>query len=202
MPAAKCRYCQANLITGNAYKVIIKKKNAYFCDEEHYALFIAKTEEEARAKQQAKEEARRQALAEKEIKQKEEEEAKRKRQEDKDKAYWLICEIIGRPAIIHGVIWNEWKIWNKVATNEVIAQYLEENRVYLINTISTLEDIESKRILYLSAILKNNLGDYTRKKREVEKPKTQVDNTFYAPTTTNSIKNNKRRSLADLEDET
>lgn len=174
MPAAKCRYCQANLITGNAYKTIINKKNAYFCNEEHYALFIAKTEEEARIKQQAKEEAKRQALIAKEEKQREEEEAKKKRKEDKDKAYWLICEIIGRPEIVHGVLWNEWRIWNKVATNETIARYLEENRAYLIKTMSTLEDIESKRILYLSAVLKNNLGDYSLVAQKRKNPVVKV----------------------------
>jgi hypothetical protein len=54
--------------------------------------------------------------------------------------------------------------------------------------------------LYLSAILKNKLGDYKPKvvEKQQEKPKIQVDTTFYEPISTS---NNKRRSLEDLEDD-
>ena len=193
MPAAKCRYCQMNLLTQNAYKITYKKKNAYFCNEEHCKLFM----DDVMRKQE--EENSRKLLAD--AKRKAEREDIEKRKVAKDKAYWLICEIIGRPEIINSILWKEWSIWNKVATNEIIAQYLEKNKTYLIDTVGKLDNVELYRIKYLSAILKNSLGDYTLKKKEVEKPKTQVDNTFYVPTTISGNKSNKRRSLADLEDE-
>lgn len=116
---------------------------------------------------------------------------------DKDKVYRLICDIIGRKEIINTVLWKEWAQWNKVASNEKIGQYLEENKFYLISLISRLDNVEFNRIRYLSTILKNKLGDFKPNTKEIEKPKIQIDETFYVSTTNN----NKRRSLADLEDE-
>lgn len=123
---------------------------------------------------------------------------KEKAREDKDKVYKLICEIIGREKIINTVLWKEWKIWNEVATDEVIRQYIEENKLYLMSVIARLDDVEFNRIRYFSTILKNKLGDFKPKVKEAEKPKVQVDETFYEGTQTAQ---NKRRSLADLEDE-
>ena len=127
------------------------------------------------------------------------EEYKRKQEKeaaDKDKVYRLICDIIGRKEIINTVLWKEWKIWNKVAYNEKIGCYLEENKDYLRDVISRLEDVEFNRIRYLSVILKNKLGDY--KPKVEEKPRPKMTMTFYEPVQTH---NNRRRSLSDLEDE-
>jgi YHS domain-containing protein len=125
---------------------------------------------------------------------------KKKAAEDKDKVYRLICDIIGRQEIANSALWKEKTVWNKVATDEVIWQYLEENKIYLDSVISRLDDVEYNRIRYLSAILKNKLGDYKPKMetKEIEKPRIQVDDNFYEPVHT---KSNKRRSLEDLEDE-
>jgi hypothetical protein len=49
----------------------------------------------------------------------------------------------------------------------------------------------------LSAVIKNKIGDFASNVTESESPKVQVDETFYAVVT----RNNRRRSLADLEDE-
>lgn len=128
-------------------------------------------------------------------------EAKKKKVvEDKEKVYRLICNIIGRKEIVNSALWKEKAIWNKVATDEVIAQYLEENKDYLTSMIGRLDDVEYNRIRYLSAILKNKLGDYKPKVvvKETQKQKIVVDTTFYEPIQTN---NNKRRSLADWEDD-
>lgn len=125
--------------------------------------------------------------------------AKRKKvAEDKDKVYRLICDIIGRKEILNNILWKEKATWNTVATDETIGRYLEENKDYLSSAITRLDDVEYNRIRYLSAILKNKLGDYKPKVVETEKPKVKVDETLYEamPTT-----HKKRRSLADLEDE-
>ena len=87
----------------------------------------------------------------------------------KDDVYRLICDIIGRKEIINGILWKEWALWNKVANNEKIRQYLEENKDYLCGVISKLEDKEFNRIRYLSAVLKNKLGEYKIKVVEEEK---------------------------------
>ena len=130
-----------------------------------------------------------------------EEERKKKVAEDKDKVYRLICDIMGEEEIINSALFKEWVEWNKVADNEKIAQYLQENKVYLTTAISRIENKIYNRIRYLSAILKNSLGDYKLKLvNETEKvqPKVVIDETIYeAPT--HSL--NKRRSLADLEEE-
>lgn len=169
---AKCRICGESLDTKTAYKVITLDKNK----KEKKAYYCSQEEYEA-------EEAR-----------------KKKASEDKDKAYYLICDIIGRKKIINSALCKEWAIWNEVATDEVIGRYLSENKEYLSSVIGRLDDVEYNRIKYLSAILKNKLGDYKPKAvaKEAEKPKTKIEMTFYEPVQTN---NNKRRSLADLEDD-
>lgn len=129
-------------------------------------------------------------------------EKKKKAAEDKDKAYRLICEIINRKEIINTALWKEWKIWNSVASDELLGQYLEENKDYLISVIARIDNVEFNRIRYLSAILKNKLGDFKPKAKEVPKPKIQVEETVYnIPEVNISPKSKQRRSLADLEDE-
>ena len=133
------------------------------------------------------------------------EEYKRKQEKeaaDKDKVYRLICDIIGRKEIINSILWKEKSVWNKVCTDEVIAQYLEENKDYLTRMISRLDNVEFNRIRYLSAILKNKLGDYKPKAREEKRnsePKIDInmDEMMYE---IHNVNKNKRKSLADLED--
>jgi hypothetical protein len=130
-----------------------------------------------------------------------EEERKKKVAEDKDRVYTLICRIIGRETIINTSLFAEWKIWSSVADDTKIGQFLAENEEYLTGMISRLADAEFPRIRYLSTVLKNRLGDYKPKvvnEQEKMQPKIVIDETVYeAPT--HSL--NKRRSLADLEDE-
>ena len=170
MAVAKCRICGRKLNSKEAHLVITFDKNG----KEKKAYFCSKDEYEQELKRKEKEKA------------------------DKDKVYYLICEIIGRKEIVNTVLWKEWVVWNKVASNEIIGRYLEENRRYLIDIVSKLGDIEFNRIRYLSTILKNKLGDFKLKKKAEEPRKVFVEETFYVPTVT---RNNKRRSLADLEDE-
>ena len=130
-----------------------------------------------------------------------EEERKKKAAEDKDKVYTLICRIIGRETIINTALWSEWKCWSKVADDAKIGQFLAENEEYLTGMISRLTDAEFPRIRYLSTVLKNRLGDYKPKVvNEAVKVQTKVDidETMYEAPVRNL---NKRRSLADLEDE-
>ena len=173
MPVAKCRICGKNLIPSEAYLVVSLDKNG----NKKKAYFCNAEEYEAdRAR-------------------------KEKAAADKDRAYRLICDILGRKEIINTILWKEWVIWNKVASNEKIANYLEENKEYLTSVVARLENIEFKQIKYLSAILKNKLGDYRPKVREVEKPVTKktVDTTFYDISSV--VNKPKRRALDDLEDE-
>jgi hypothetical protein len=126
-----------------------------------------------------------------------EEERKKKVAEDKDRVYRLICSIMGETDIISTALYKEWAIWNKVADNAKIGDYLAENEEYLTSVMSKLHSSEFARIRYLSTIIRDKIKTFKPKVEVVEKPKVVVDETIYeAPT--KSL--NKRRSLAELED--
>ena len=126
-----------------------------------------------------------------------EESRKKKAAEDKDKVYYLICDIMGEKEIINTALWKEKLEWNKVFSDEIIAKYLAENKDYLSSAVTRLSSSEYAKIRYLSTILKNSLRDFKPKVEVIEKPRVVVEETIYeAPT--QSL--NKRRSLADLED--
>ena len=126
-----------------------------------------------------------------------EEERKKKVAEDKERVYRLICDIMGEKEIISTALFKEWQVWNKVANNAKIGDYLAENRDYLSSVIARLQSSEYARIRYLSAIIRDKIKAFKPRVGVAEKPKIIVDETIYeAPT--QSL--NKRRSLADLED--
>ena len=129
-----------------------------------------------------------------------EEARKKKAAEDKDKVYRLICDILGEKEIINTILFKEWQIWLKVADNEKIGNYLEENYEYLSSVIGRLQSSEFARIRYLSTIIKDKIKGFVPKVKVEERPrvKVEIDDTVYeAPT--HSL--NKRRSLSELEDE-
>ena len=126
-----------------------------------------------------------------------EEERKKKIQEDKDRVYYLICDIMGEKEIISTALFKEWQVWNKVADNAKIAKYLEENKEYLTSVIARLSSSEFARIKYLSAIIRDKIKAFVPKVEVKETPKVVVEETIYE-TPTQSL--NKRRSLAELED--
>ena len=127
-----------------------------------------------------------------------EEERKKKAAEDKDRVYRLICDIMGEKEIISTALFKEWQVWLKVADNEKIAKYLEENKDYLTSAIARLGSSEYARIRYLSAIIRDKIKAFAPKVEVVEKPKIVVEEVIYdvAPSNTR----NRRRGLADLED--
>lgn len=172
--ACKCKICKKSLNTNDAYCVVTYDKNG----KAKKNFYCSKAEVDA-------EEAR-----------------KRKAAADRSKAYRLVCEILGRDEIINTILWKEWAIWNKVASDEKIASYLEENREYLLSMISRLDDVEFNRIRYLSAILKNKLGDYKPKVKEVERAVVKYSSSFelFEPTV---VKNNEVNNiiLDDVEDD-
>jgi hypothetical protein len=124
-----------------------------------------------------------------------EEERKKKAQEDKDRVYYLICDIMGEKEIISTALFKEWAIWNKVADNEKIAKYLVENRDYLSSVIARLGSSEYARIRYLSTIIRDKIKAFVPKV-EVAPPKVVVEEhyeTKYKPKT--------RRALLDFEED-
>ena len=168
MAAAKCKICGTKLNTTTAHLVISYDKNG----KEKKAYYCSAAEYQ------------------------EEEQRKEKAAADKDKAYRLICEIIGRKEIINSILWKEWTVWNKVATNEALGQYLEENKSYLVGAIARLDDKEFNRIRYLSAIIKNKLGDFKPKVKEIRRIPIIQDEHYET-----KFKPKVRKGLADLEED-
>ena len=129
------------------------------------------------------------------------EQAKAKEAADKDKVYKLVCQIIGRDQIINSILWKEKAVWNSVKPDEIIGKYLEENKDYLTSVISRLEDKEFNRIRYLSAIVKNNLGDF-KPKVEEERKVVVIDNCDHELFVPTMVKQNiQQQNLADVEDD-
>ena len=124
-------------------------------------------------------------------------ERKKKAAEDKDRVYRLVCDIMCEKDIINTALYKEWQVWNKVANNEKIAKYLEENEEYLTSVMTRLGSSEYARIRYLSAIIRDKIKGFVPKVVEAEKPKIVVEEIIYE-TPTYTL--NKRRSLEDLED--
>ena len=123
---------------------------------------------------------------------------KQKIAEDKDKVYRLICDILGEKEVLNTALWKEKTIWNKAFSDETIAKYLQENQDYLTSAVSRLSGTEYAKIRYVSAVLKNSLRDFKPKAEEIPKPRVVVEETIYE-VPTHSL--NRRRSLADLEDD-
>ena len=128
-----------------------------------------------------------------------EEKRKKKTQEDKDRVYYLICDIMGEKEIISTALFKEWQVWNKVADNAKIANYLEENRSYLTSVIARLSSSEYARIRYLSTIIRDKIKAFVPKVEVKEVPRVVVEQVMYDATPSNT--RSRRRGLADLEDD-
>ena len=174
MAACKCKYCRSSLTTTTAYMEYVKDKKFYFCNQDHYEEYIKQEEENAVKKAKA--------------------------EELENKFYNLMCEILSVDKITNTALWKEKKELKAAYSEELIISCLEENKDWITNTVNKLDGNIYGKIRYVSTILKNKLGDYKPKMeiKEAEKPKVRVDESFYD---ISSSVHNKRRSLADLEDE-
>ena len=204
-----CKFCGERLDVDIAYMAVITnsrgtEKKEFYCTREHHEAYLSENKkllaEKEEKKQKLKEEKclEKQKLKEKKKRQHKKEKKQEQNEKtltDKDIAYKLICEIIGRPKIINTILWKEWKVWNEVASDDIIMQYFMENREYLLGAITRIEDIEFKRIRYLSAILKNSLGDFKPKQENAFSPQIKAEHydTKY--------KHKVRVALEDIEEE-
>lgn len=172
MARAKCPICGSELNTSTAYKVEIIGPRTGKITYKYYCSEEEWLSEQAR---------------------------KKKAKEDKDKAYYLICDIMGEKEIINTALWKEWAIWNKVADNEKISKYLEENKSQLTSEIGRLSSSEFAKIRYLSAIIKNGIKEFEPR---VEEKKPVIIETIYEQPTIyiNTKKINRRRGFAEEDD--
>jgi hypothetical protein len=127
-----------------------------------------------------------------------EEERKKKVADDKDRVYRLICDIMGENEIISTALYKEWVVWNKVADNDKIGDYLEENRSYLSSVIGRLSSSEYARIRYLSTIIRDRIKTF-QPKPKIEQRERQIEISGVGPV--NYKPRETRRGLDFLEDE-
>ena len=215
MPRTKCQYCKTELDRKTAYKITVNGKNQYWCNEDCYNHTKAEKEKsKIKVKCQicgknidrdtayrvvvigpkSKKEIIKYFCSEQEWQA--EKARKKKLRDDKNKVYDLVCDMFGYK-IINTNFFAEWAIWNQLKSDETIYMYLKENEDLLKNVCNKSYENEYHKIKYFSAIVKNNLKDFVPKIK-VEKPNIAIDETIY-DVPARSL--NKRRSLADLEDE-
>lgn len=171
MGAAKCRYCQTSLKVKEAYKEIIDGKSAYFCNEEHFDLYMKKLESEREQKEYSK--------------------------QLQDKFYKLFCDILGVNGITNTALWKEKAEINKVFTDELIIAYLEEHKEYLTNAVCKLSGGIYGKIRYVSVVLRNSLGDYRPNVKKIKAPTVAIPDEHYET----KFKPKVRKALDDFEED-
>ena len=125
-----------------------------------------------------------------------EETRKKKVEEDKNRVYRLICDIMGEQEIISTALYKEWQVWLKVADNEKIAKYLEENKEYLTSVIARLTSSEFAKIRYLSTIIRDRIKGFVPKVEVVEIPKVVIEEHYET-----KYKAKARLALEDFEED-
>ena len=133
MARCNCKYDKKQLDTRTAFKVVIKEKNTYFCDEECYNNFL-----EAKEKQD-------------------------KINAEYDEIIDITREIFGYEFQSIGLLRREITAWEKVGTRQKIIAYLKENKEWLSNSMSREFASDFNRVRYYSTIVIGKLHDWKPK---------------------------------------
>ena len=173
MARAKCRYDNKWLDTKTAFKVVIKDKNMYWCNEECYNRYL------------------------------EEKEKQDKINAEYDEIYELTKQIFGYEFTGYSLLKREINTWEKIGTRAKIIAYLTENKDWLSDVMSKEFASDFNRVRYYSVVVSGKLHDFKPKPIEIDKPKivessVSIDQTFEiynGPT----IMNNRRRSFDEME---
>ena len=202
-----CRYCKSKIEKKNALQILGEKHNTYYCNQECYSNYFAekeKTKNENEAVKRAKEIERLAKKQEKERQIEEQKAASAARKAKRDAVYDELCDIFGYE-VQNTVLFTEWILWNKLADDEKILAYLKEHKDYIKGATARASGTEYAKIRYMSAILKNNLKDYSnsrgqRAQLQVVDDAMPKESSFvlFEP-----VKGNKkvRKSFAELEDD-
>ena len=92
----------------------------------------------------------------------------------REKVYDIIFEIFGRQ-ILNTVIYKELDPIIKEYGAEKMIAYLEENKTYLEQCMSKNFSSEYASIRYISAIIRNNIHDFTPHKSEPIRKSVEID---------------------------
>jgi hypothetical protein len=175
-----------------------KTRNKYYCSFEEYQAEQNKILQLERDLEDKKQQ-RQQERENKKLQRQREAEEMLKCKQDKDKVYYLICDMFGYE-IQNTKFFGEWALWNKLKSNDIIYKYLRENEEYLQQVCDKSFDTEYQRIRYFSAVLKNSLRDYQPKteiKTEVVEPIKPVSEEHYET----KYKPKTRVALLDFEED-
>lgn len=168
MARCNCKYDKKQLDTKTAFKVVIKEKNTYFCDENCYNKYLAdKAEQE-------------------------------KINAEYDEIYELTKQIFGYEFTGYSLLKREINTWEKVGTRAKIIAYLTENKDWLSNVMSKEFVSDFNRVRYYSVIVAGKLHDFKPKQAEAEKPKVVVDETIYEAPTQSLNKRRSLAELEDM----
>ena len=202
-----CRYCKSKIEKKDALQILGEKHNTYYCNQECYSNYFAEKEKiknENEAVKRAKEIERLAKKQEKERQIEEQKAASAARKAKRDAVYDELCDIFGYE-VQNTVLFTEWILWNKLADDEKILAYLKEHKDYIKGATARASGTEYAKIRYMSAILKNNLKDYSnsrgqRAQLQVVDDAMPKESSFvlFEP-----VKGNKkvRKSFAELEDD-
>lgn len=202
-----CRYCKSKIEKKNAFQILGEKHNTYYCNQECYSNYFAEKEKaknENEAVKRAKEIERLAKKQEKERQIEEQKAASAARKAKRDAVYDELCDIFGYE-VQNTILFTEWILWNKLADDEKILAYLKEHKDYIKGATARSSGTEYAKIRYMSAILKNNLKDYSngrgqRAQLPVFDDAMPKESSFvlFEP-----VKENKkgRKSFAELEDD-
>lgn len=202
-----CRYCKSKIEKKNALQILGEKHNTYYCNQECYSNYFAekeKTKNENEAVKIAKEIERLAKKQEKERQIEEQKAASAARKAKRDAVYDELCDIFGYE-VQNTVLFTEWILWNKLADDEKILAYLKEHKDYIKGATARASGTEYAKIRYMSAILKNNLKDYSNSRgQRAQLP--VVDDAMPKESSFvlfEPVKENKkvRKSFAELEDD-
>ena len=202
-----CRYCKSKIEKKNALQILGEKHNTYYCNQECYSNYFAekeKTKNENEAVKRAKEIERLAKKQEKERQIEEQKAASSARKAKRDAVYDELCDIFGYE-VQNTVLFTEWILWNKLADDEKILAYLKEHKDYIKGATARASGTEYAKIRYMSAILKNNLKDYSNSRgQRVQLP--VIDDAMPKESSFvlfEPVKENKkvRKSFAELEDD-
>ena len=154
MARCNCKYDKKQLDTKTAFKVVIKEKNTYFCDEECYNHF-----REAKEKQE-------------------------KINAEYDEIIDITREIFGYEFQSIGLLRKEITAWERVGTRQKIIAYLKENKSWLSNSMSKEFASDFNRVRYYSTIVIGKLHDWKPKElaKVSENVVTAMSFEFFEPT--------------------
>lgn len=189
MAIIRCRHCGAKLIPGEGYEVNEGGVRKFFCSKEEYETYNAdknavytKIEEQKNAEAKTTE-----ALL--------------------NELSIITGEI---EVIVNSDLNAERKTWNDIADDKVLIDYLTENEPRLTAAITRLGVGQPQRvkIRYLSAIIRNELGEYSLRLKEVKMRQEQFRNSLsdmnkeeFIFHTNNKCRTSRRKGFSELDSE-